>query len=64
MKSEENLFLFSRCQNTWATLGVKFSAEGRGVYDEVWICCGSMDALNQYLLDLKSGESTGEDLEM
>ena len=64
MKSDDNLFLCSRCQNAWATIGVKFSAEGRGVYDEVWICSGCMDALNQYLLDLKSGEATGKDLEM
>ena len=61
MKSDDHLFLCSRCQNAWATIGVKFSAEGGGVYDEVWICSGCMDAPNLPVLrETSKGEDFGE----
>ncbi len=42
---------------------MKFSAEGRGVYDEVSICPRCMDSYNQMMIDLKAGEIDIDDLE-
>ena len=56
MKSDDHLVLCSRCGNAWGTISVKFSAEGRGVYDEVSICPRCMDSYNQMMIDLKADD--------
>ena len=63
MKSDDHLVLCSRCRNAWGTIDVKFSAEGRGVYDELSICSRCMDSYNQMMIDLKAGEIDIDDLE-
>ncbi len=56
MKPDDHLVLCSRCRNAWGTISVKFSAEGRGVYDEVSICPRCMDSYNQMMIDLKADD--------